>query len=349
MTLQNRRRTILKAGAALAAGPIIGFPSIARAADPFIINCYGGEFEKFMRAEIIPEFEKQSGIKTKLDIGLANNWVATCRAAGPGKAPYDFLMLNAIWGALLQTEGYLEPIPTEKLSNMADLYPVALRKDNYAVVGWFQPMGVAYAPDTIKTAPVAWKDLWTNPDIKGNLGLYTITNTVGMMFLLMTGQIFGGSEYKTDVAFDQIRKLKPFLQVDFSGTMETMLSRGEVAAAPLDFPAVARLTRKGVNLEMKAPAEGSFAFDQVFHVMKGAKRKAETYTWINYILSPEVQLKWVKGFYVSPSNTKVQIPDDLKTLIPITGDRMKSIVTFDWAAANKNRDVIIDRWNKEMT
>jgi len=27
---------------------------------------------------------------------------------------------------------------------------------------------------------------------------------------------------------------------------------------------------------------------------------------------------------------------------------MKDIVVFDWETANKNRDAIIDRWNKEM-
>jgi putative spermidine/putrescine transport system substrate-binding protein len=349
MTMTIHRRTFLKASAGLAAIPALGAPYVARAAEPLVINTYGGDFEKFMRAEIIPDFEKQTGITTKLDVGLANNWIATTRAAGKDNPPYDVLMVNAIWAALLQTEGFVDPIPAAEVPNLADTYQVARWKDDMAVAGWYQPMGVAYVPDSVKNKPKAWKDLWSNEDLKGNTALYTITNTVGMMFLLMTSKIFGGSEYKTDAGFDAIKKLKPFVQVDFSGTMETMLTRGEAVAGPLDFAAVARLHKKGVNIAAEIPEEGSFAFDQVFNVLKGSKRKKEGHAWINYILSPEVQLKWVKGFYISPSNNKVTIPDDLKPLVPFAGDSMNKIVTFDWATANKNRDKVIDRWNKEMT
>src|SRR5215813_13580192 len=106
-----------------------------------------------------------------------------------------------------------------------------------------------------------------------------------MMLLLMIGKIYGDSEYKTDAALAEIVKLKPFTQVDFSGTMETLLTRGEVVVGPLDFPAVARLKRKGAELAMNPPPEGSFMFDQMFNMLKGSKKKAEGYKWINFLLA----------------------------------------------------------------
>jgi len=343
-----RRRTLLHGAAAAATAAGLGLPSIARAAEPLVINSYGGPFEKFMRGEIIPVFEKETGIKTKLDIGLAKDWLATLRAAGVDNPPYDVLLMNGIFAALLRAEGFFEPIPTAEVPNMKDLVPVARQPNDNGVIAWMQPLGVAYRTDMTKATPAAWKDLW-NPEFKEHIGLYTITNTGGMMFLLMIAKIFGGSEYKTDVAFDEIRKLKPFTQVDFSGTMEIMLTRGEVTVGPLDFPAAARLKLKGAEIDIKPPAEGSFMFDQMFNVLKGSKKKAEGYKWIDFLLRPDIQAKWVKGFYVTPSNRGVVIPDDLKPLIPLRGDRTKEIVVFDWNTANKNRDAIIDRWNKEMT
>ena len=318
-----RRRTLLRGATAAAVG--LGLPHIARAAEPLVINSYGGPFEKFMREQIIPEFEKETGIKTKLDIGLAKDWLATLRA-----------------------EGFFEPIPVSEVPNMKDLAPIARMPNDNGVIAWMQPLGVAYRSDMTKAKPAAWKDLW-DPEFKGHIGLYTITNTGGMMFLLMIAKIYGGSEYKTDVAFDEIRKLKPFTQVDFSGTMEIMLTRGEVTVGPLDFPAAARLKLKGAEIDIKPPAEGSFMFDQMFDMLKGSKKKAEGYKWIDFLLRPDIQEKWVKGFYVTPSSQAAKIPDDLKPLIPLHGDRTKEIVVFDWDTANKNRDAIIDRWNKEMT
>ena len=257
-------------------------------------------------------------------------------------------MMNGIFAALLRAEGFFEPIPVAEVPNMKDLVPIARQPNDNGVIAWMQPVGVAYRSDMTKAQPAAWKDLW-NPEFKGHIGLYTITNTGGMMFLLMIAKIFGGSEYKTDVAFDEIRKLKPFTQVDFSGTMEIMLTRGEVTVGPLDFPAVARLKLKGVEIDIKPPAEGSFMFDQMFNMLKGSKKKAEGYRYINFLLRPDIQQKLVKGFYVTPSSWAPEIPNDLRPLIPLYGDGTKEIVVFDWDTANKNRDAIIDRWNKEMT
>lgn len=347
MTMSIRRRTLLQGAAGATAAATLSFPYVTRAAEPLVINSYGGPFEKFMREEIIPVFEKETGIKTTLDIGLAKDWLATLRASGPENPPYDVLMVNAIWAALMRTEGFFEPLPISEVPNLKDVFPVARMPSDNGVIGWMQPIGAAYRSDVVKTTPASWKDLW-NPEFKGHTGLYTITNTAGMMFLLMVARIYGGSEYKTDVAFDEIHKLKPFTQVDFSGTMEIMLTRGEITVGPLDFSAVARLKLKGAEIAMNLPPEGSFMFDQMFNMLKGSKKKAEGYQWINFILRPDIQLKWVKGFYVTPCSRAVSIPEDLKPLIPLRDDKMKDIVVFDWETANKNRDAIIERWNKEM-
>src|SRR6516165_7771803 len=267
MTTPIRRRAMLRGAAGVTVSATLGLPQIARAAEPLVINFYGGPFEKFMREQIIPEFEKETGIKTKLDIGLAKDWLATLRAAGVDNPPYDVLLMNGIFAALLRAEGFFEPIPVSEVPNIKDLVPVARMPNDNGVIAWMQPLGVAYRSDMTKAKPTAWTDLW-DPEFKGHIGLYTITNTGGMMFLLMIAKIYGGSEYKTDVAFDEIRKLKPFTQVDFSGTMEIMLTRGEVMVGPLDFPAVARLKRKGAEIDIKPPAEGSFMFDQMFDMLK---------------------------------------------------------------------------------
>jgi hypothetical protein len=56
----------------------------------------------------------------------------------------------------------------------------------------------------------------------------------------------------------------------------------------------------------------------------------------------------VRQYYWSPVNKEVAVPDDLKDLVPISGERMKEIVLWDWKTANENRDKVIERWNKEM-
>lgn len=349
MTHRIRRRTFLKGAAAATAASSLGFPYIARGAGPLVVNSYGGPFEKFMRAEIIPAFEKETGITIKLDVGLGKDWLTNLRAAGPDRPPYDVLMTNETWASIEREEGFFEPIPDAKVPNMKDLWPIAKLKDNWGVIGTLSPIGVAFRTDMIKNPPISWDDLWKNPEYKGKTGLYTITNSAGYMFVLMTAKTFFGSEYEVDKAMDRIKQLKPFNQVDFSGTMETLLSRGEVAIGPLDFAAWARLKKSGVKIGISAPKEGIFMFEQVFNVLKGSKNKDLGYTWINYIIRPDVQEKWVRDFYYSPVNKKTVVPKEFQELVPISGEAMNQVILWDWKTANANRDRVIERWNKEMT
>ncbi len=99
---------------------------------------------------------------------------------------------------------------------------------------------------------------------------------------------------------------------------------------------------------MAAPEEGMFMFDQVFNVLKGSSNKDNGYKWIDYILRPDVQRKWVEHYYWTPVNGLVELSEEEKVDVPIHGDKINDIILWDWAAANKVRDHVIERWNKEM-
>jgi putative spermidine/putrescine transport system substrate-binding protein len=342
------RRGFLAGMGSVAAATGLVVPRNAGAADALVVTSYGGAWEKFFREEVVPPFEKETKGKINLAVGLSKDWLTNIRAAGSGEAPYDVVMTNEAFASIEREEGYFEPLPVDRITNMKDLLPIGRYPKDMSLIGIIQPIGLAYRSDLVKTPPSSWKDLWTNPEFKGRTALYTITNSAGYMFVLMMAQIFGGAQDKIDVAFAEIKKLKPFAQLDFSGTMEIQLTRGEAVVGPLDFPTIARMKSKGVPVDVVAPKEGVFMFEQVFSILKASTNKDLACRWIDYILRPDVQEKWVREFFISPLNSKVAIPDNLKSAIPIHGERLREIKVFDWAAANRIRDTVIERWNKEM-
>ena len=90
-----QRRTFLQ-GTGAAAVATLGFPYIARGQDKsLVVNSYGGSFEEFMRGEIIPPFEEQTGITINLDVGLGKGWLLEkmLRCARACAQP--------VWGSLL--------------------------------------------------------------------------------------------------------------------------------------------------------------------------------------------------------------------------------------------------------
>ena len=257
-------------------------------------------------------------------------------------------MTNETWASIEREEGYFEQIPEGAVPNMEDVWPIARLADNWGVIGTLSPLGLTYRNDLVDPPPEAWEDLWTRKEFRGRTGMYTITNSAGYMFVLMTARTFFGSEYEVDKAIDKIKELRPFHQVDSGATTETMLDRGEVIVAPLDFATTARLKVKGSKLDIAAPREGMFMWEQVFNVLKGSKKKELGYQWIDYILEPETQRKWVENFYWSPVNKNVEVTGELAELVPIHGEKMNQVVLYDWGTANRNRDHVIERWNKEM-
>ena len=126
--LNTNRRKILKGMAGTTALSTLGFPAIVSASAPLVVNSYGGAFEKFMRSEIIPDFESSTGIKTLLDINLGKGWLTTLRAAGPDNPPYDVLMTNETWASVERGEGFFEAIPRTRCPTWpgpASGYPMA--------------------------------------------------------------------------------------------------------------------------------------------------------------------------------------------------------------------------------
>lgn len=345
----SRRRFLPTLAAAGAAG--VAMPHVARAqAKTITVSCYGGAYEKFFREQLIPPFQKQTGATVKLALGTAKDNIPLMRASGVDNPALDVCMTNEVIAEILRTEGFFAPIPDDKVPNLKDVSPVARYPDNIAVTGMFQPIGIAYRTDLVKKPVDSWHDFFERPDLKGKLGVYNITNSLGFMFVLLMARVYGGSEANYEAAFKQIAKLKPFNQVDFSGTMEIQLSRGEVEVAPLDFAAVIRLSKKGMDASAKIPPEGLIAFDQVFNVSKGSKSKDLAYAWVDYILSPPIQQKLVTDFYVSPTNVKTIIPPDLASNpLLLTGDKLSAIVRHDWAVANRKRDQMVDQWNRMMS
>jgi putative spermidine/putrescine transport system substrate-binding protein len=348
----NRRTFLAITGGAVSAGllgTVLGPVGKSWAAGQEIVaTSYGGTWQKFMMSKIIPPFEKQCGCDVILGVGLAKEWYAKLRAAGIDNPPYDVVMTNEIWAVQERREGFFTPLSVDRVPNLKDVNPLCRYKEDISVIGLVQPIGLAYREDMVKNPPTAWKDLWDNPEFKGKLALYTITNSAGFMTVLMAAKIFGGSEYNIDEGFAAIKKLKPFKQVDYSGTMEIMLERGEVAIGPLDAPAVGRARKKGLKVAFCAPKEGMFMFEQTFNVTKGSKNKDQAFAYVNYVLSPEAQSAWMEEYMLAPANMKVKVPPDLQEYIPIYGDRIKEIIQWDFAAAMDKKPYMVEKWNKEM-
>jgi len=345
MTL--RRRDVIRG---LAAATTFGVRLSHRSAwaqeRRLVVPTYGGRYEKFWREVLWPPFQQRTGQQGVFDIGLGANFAANLRATGPEKPVYSYLMANEVVGAVLRAEGFFEAWPVGRVPNLKKVHAKANPADNQGVTAMFSPIGIAYRSDLMKTPPRSWKDLWDRPELKGKVGLYEITNTAGYSFLMVTSKIYGSGPFDFDAGFRQIERLKPFPQAALAGALAVLLTRGEIVAGPLDIGETLTLKRKGVPVDWAVPAEGMFMFDQTFSLLKHGPNKDGACAFLDYMLSEDVQVKLAREFLAIPVNVEVKIPPDLAREVPFTVNDLDRIVVFDWLEANRQRALVIERWNR---
>jgi putative spermidine/putrescine transport system substrate-binding protein len=336
----NRRHALASLAATALSGRAIAQPST------FTTNMYGGRWENTWREKVLPAFSKTIGRPVTLDIGLGARWVSNFRAAGKDNPPFSALMLNERYTAMLRNDGFFEPLTPTLVPNLADVVPSAILKDSTAVTGMLAPMVIAYRTDLVKTPPRGWADLW-RPDLRGQLGLYTITNSAAVMLALWAAEHFGKGPTDIDTAVKKFAELKPFPQIAYSAQLTPLLTQGQIAVAPIDIGEIVPLKQRGLPLDFVVPEEGMMVFDQSFSVAARGADKAAAAKYLDYVLSPEVQLFMAKEWLIAPTNGKVKLPTELESL-PLTPAAIAKAKRFDWTEVNKLSADLATAWTKAI-
>ncbi|WP_189434520.1 ABC transporter substrate-binding protein [Mesorhizobium sp. M1E.F.Ca.ET.041.01.1.1] len=350
MSFSLNRRQLLLGSAALGSFAVMGAgsgvfsPRVVAAAGQLVTTTYGGPYELFWRETLAPPFEKATGTNVLVDVGNGVKWAADLRASGPEKPAYSYVMMNELVGALLRQEGFFKKWPTEKVPNLAKVHPKAIVAGGMGVTAMVSPIGIAYRTDMVSAPKKSWKEFWENSELKGKIGLYDITDTGGYMFIMMISQIYGSSALDFDKGFAQLQKLVPFPTSDPA----TLLSRGEIAACPLDIRETLDMQKKGVPVAFVVPEEGMFMYDQTFDLLRAAPNEDAACAFLDYILSDEIQLKLAEEFLCIPVNTHTVLPAELAKSLILTANDLDKIVTFDWIGASKVRDKVAERWNRTV-
>ena len=344
--LNLNRRQALAGLAGLGAASMFGIQGVRAQGKTLIVPTLGGVWEQFWRSTIVPAFEKASGATVTLDVGNGRVFGANLRAAGLANPPYSVIMTNEVFASSLRKEGYFEKLDMSKVPNYADLYPIAKVADGFAATGALSPIGIGYRTDLVKTPPKSWKDLWDNPEFQGKIGLYNYANSAGKMELLLASKLFGKDQYDADAGFDALAKLGRVIQVDFN--LSTALSSGEIVVAPFDFGEITRLRKQGLPVDCVIPEEGMMMFDQNLVILANGPEKELGYQYLNFMISPDIQDLMMRQFFTSPTNSKVIVPDELKADIPVSGEAMNNILTWDWSFVNEKQGEFADRWAKTI-
>ncbi len=316
------------------------------------IAIWGGPFSKTIREAILPDFEKDHGIRVAIEEGITADALAKIRTARE-KPQHTIIGIDDQFVPEVKAEGLVVQLTPHDVSNMKDMYPQYIVEEGYGVgaaVSWFSP---AYNSDKIKTDPGTWAALW-DPAYKGRVIMVSLKAGTGIMQFLAaaavaTGKPIKEAQYDADAAFKKMKELKPnVLKISDSTVQDIpLLAQGEAWILPTPSRLAFPYKLKGAPIERLKPKEGSFMLLNTVALVKNAPLQAQGKDFINRFIALKAQLDMSKGALTGPTNKNVEIPADLKGLVPGPEDASQ-MIRPDWEFVIKNRSAWIDRWNKEI-
>ena len=269
---------------------------------------------------------------------------------------YNLALVTYFEAIALSKAGLIESFDDNQLTGIKDVDPKYLTRDkagrHVGLPVYFTYYGIAYNTDLAKAEDFAsWQGL-ADAKWKGKLSLTRPVYLAPYDAVIMA-KAMGGSEKDIDPGFKLLERIVPNVLATYTSLahMNTLLTRGEVAAVPFYASRVWALRRQGAaNVEVAMPKEGVLMLPYVVVVPKGAKHQDKALVWLNYIAGAEPQLRAAALDGWLPMNAKVKLPDELqKTFGRPYEEIVRNLYSPDWNVVVDHNEARVDRAEKLLS
>ena len=297
------RRDVIKYGAGATAAGALFAPNIARAQAPVEINLlawYGhGE------PDVVGAFEAKNNVKFKNKYYAGgDNMLALIAQSPPGT--YDIILSDAEFVQQLNTAGYIQPLEAADYP-FDDFFPEFKQfpghwKDGklFSTMVRYGHLGVSYNTTKVSAEEAtSYKAFW-KPELKGKVGHFDWhLPSLGMMSLLEGNakpSPFDISKEAWTKVKATTKTLKPQVGgfFDYGGTFSGLKTGQMWAMCGIGDWITGVLKKDGAPVDSVVPKEGGIQWTESYCIGKGSAKADIAKKFIQYMLSPEGQVKSAK-------------------------------------------------------
>ena len=303
-----------------------GLVATPAAAEDKVVHVYN--WSDYIDASVLEDFTKETGIKVQYDVYDSNDVLETKLLAG--KTGYDVVVPTSAFLARQIKAGVHTKLDKSKLPNLVNLWPMVTDRlaaydpgNEHGVNYMWGTTGIGYNVKKIKAimpdAPIGSLKLLFDPAIAAKF------KDCGVMMLDADDEIIpammnylgldpnskNADDFKK--AEEALLKIRPFVRKFHSSEYINAMANGEICIAmgwSGDFSqAQARAAEKNKTITDEAqhteiayfiPKEGAEMWFDSWAIPADAPNKENAYTFINYMLKPDVIAKCTN--YVSYAN-----------------------------------------------
>lgn len=357
------RRQVIQRGAALGIAAAATAPHMTASAKQelsgqLVVAVAGGSWETAFRENMLEPFQAQHpNVSVQLDLTADAERLLKLRSAGGNNPPIDVLLLSTEFMDAAIREDLVDSFTAEEVPNASDLYDISTPERWQTEDGWLSvhqnwgQLGLAYRTDLVANPPEAWLDVW-NSEYEGLVGFGPLTYSAALQFFIATVRALGGHESvpeDVDAAFEKIEELRPnVVQTPAdSGAVQNLLERGEIGLVHLWDGRAFGLAAAGLPVDFVYPADpGPVASGAPRAIAKGTKNREAAVEMMNFIFSPEAQKGFCEDMWYGPSNTKVELSEEVDAKVEYGDEAYSRLFEPDYEAVTANLGDWQQRWTR---
>ena len=308
-----------------------------------------GLSEDISEEEVYAPFEEEFNCEIVTETGGSNDRYT--KLAADSESSIDVIELSQAMTAKGVEEGLFAELDLSKIENAADMIDAAkaLAEAGQGIAYTINSIGIIYNPDMVDIEISGFDDLW-DPSLEGMVSIPEITTTFGPAMVYMASD-HAGVDIKSDngaAAFEALAELKPNLVKTYakSSDLINMFTSGEVAVAIVGDFGVPTIQAANPNLVYMTPDQ-TYANYNTISIAKNCKNMDLAYAYLNYRLSPELQVKTGKALNEAPTNKKVEYTEEEAKNMTY-GEKAANAKNVDYSFVNPLLNDWIDQWNRTI-
>jgi putative spermidine/putrescine transport system substrate-binding protein len=317
-----------------------------------VVSAWGGSYEEAFRKTIIPEFERRFDARVTYVPAISSQVLA--KLVAQKEAPQiDVVLFNDPPFTQARVQGLLAPLDKTIVANLQDMQEYALVPGNVGV-GLFSSVDcIYYNTEIFKekgwTPPTSWADLF-DPKYRGHVTIHSITNGIGLTFLMMVNRMEGGDLTNVDPGFTKIKTIKPNVLVfdKFSETPKLIQQKQAWIGTWLSDRVANMQATMSFPIQCIMPKEGTMGRFGFAGLVKGGPNPELGNQFINLMLDPKMGSQFAEMLGFGPLNKKVDLSPEIARTLIYKKEDLSGLVNLDFHTVNAKRPGWTERWSKEI-
>jgi spermidine/putrescine transport system substrate-binding protein len=272
----------------------------------------------YITPDLIKKFEADTGIKVNISNYNSNEeLLAKVQAGASGidvAVPSDYMV------RILSKLGLLHELDRSQLPNFSNIVPDLMHQsfdpDNkYSVPYAWSTAGIAVNRSLYKGQIKGWKDVFNNPELVGKISMLDDVREVVGAALKFNGYSVNSTDTAAlKKAEDTLIALKAKVKMFRSDSVDSLLKKEVAVAHSFSTDAMQARAKSNGDVEFILPEEGGTKAIDTLVILNSSKNLAAAHKLLNFMLSPEVNLSFVKIVWGGPvlKTTRAQLPDIMK-------------------------------------